>query len=284
MTRWHEDDLCGRILAQGTDDWAVLKFPAIAEANDPLGRAPGEALWEERFPRVYLDGVRRRLAADVWEGMYQQNPTQPEGAFVKREWFAGRRNRYNWEDRFRHTVRRYISIDTAESESITSAWSAATVVEYTSRRTLRVSHTERRRIEPADLEGWVRGLIDRFDHDGLLGGVVIERKSTGVTLYSTLKRVLPERYRRMIFAYNPRSSKDDRLKSAAVWMREDSVELPAANDECRWLHDLEAELFTAPASQYRDQTDALAQIIIYLESYLEQGLAERSRRVGYAEG
>jgi hypothetical protein len=44
MTRWHTDDLGGRLLA-ADDDWRVLKLPALAEADDPLGRKPGEALW-----------------------------------------------------------------------------------------------------------------------------------------------------------------------------------------------------------------------------------------------
>ncbi len=46
MTRWHQDDLGGRLL-EADPSWHVVKLPALAEQNDPLGRAPGEALWPE---------------------------------------------------------------------------------------------------------------------------------------------------------------------------------------------------------------------------------------------
>jgi hypothetical protein len=50
QTRWHEDDLAGRLLedmAAGGDKWDVISLPALAESNDPLGRRPGEPLWPE---------------------------------------------------------------------------------------------------------------------------------------------------------------------------------------------------------------------------------------------
>jgi hypothetical protein len=46
-TRWHEDDLAGRLLASESDRWRVLRLPAEAEADDPLGRTPGEWLWSD---------------------------------------------------------------------------------------------------------------------------------------------------------------------------------------------------------------------------------------------
>jgi hypothetical protein len=47
MTRWHEDDLAGRLLARG--GWQVISIPAIAKENDPLNRRPGEWLWEGKY-------------------------------------------------------------------------------------------------------------------------------------------------------------------------------------------------------------------------------------------
>ena len=44
-TRWHEDDIPGRILNSGAaNKWTILRLPALAEENDPLGRAKGEEL------------------------------------------------------------------------------------------------------------------------------------------------------------------------------------------------------------------------------------------------
>jgi len=97
QTRWHEDDLTGRLLKQdeeGTgEDWDVLRMPAIAEEDEvwDLGngetweRAEGEALWPSQFPVEELEAVRRTIGAYLWAGLYQQRPAPPEGGLVKRE-------------------------------------------------------------------------------------------------------------------------------------------------------------------------------------------------------
>ncbi len=90
-TRWHEDDLTGRILRQAESDsslpqWRVVKFPAIAEENDELGRKPGEALWPERYG---LDALAEHQSiARVWNSLFQQNPIPDEGTTFKREWLS----------------------------------------------------------------------------------------------------------------------------------------------------------------------------------------------------
>ncbi len=78
MTRWHPLDLIGRVLAAAeadgnADQWAVLELPGLALENDPLGRAPGEALWPEWFPRSSLLAVKA-LSERHFEALYQQNP------------------------------------------------------------------------------------------------------------------------------------------------------------------------------------------------------------------
>lgn len=77
MTRWHEDDLGGRLLAQNDTEWTVLRLPALAEANDQLGRPPGAPLWPEW--ESLLDLSRKRLAVGerTWSALFQQSP-QPQ--------------------------------------------------------------------------------------------------------------------------------------------------------------------------------------------------------------
>lgn len=88
MTRWHEDDLAGRLLAR--DDGVpthILSLPAIAGEDDPLGRAPGEWLWEGEYG--YAERLREKKAAydaagdkRSWASMFQQNPVPDEGLFL----------------------------------------------------------------------------------------------------------------------------------------------------------------------------------------------------------
>lgn len=88
QTRWHEDDLAGRILAsEDAPNWTVLSLPAEAEANDPLGRGPGEPLWPERFDNAALAGIRTVLGSWSYAALYQQRPMPAEGGMFKRHWF-----------------------------------------------------------------------------------------------------------------------------------------------------------------------------------------------------
>ncbi|MGE5194927.1 MAG: phage terminase large subunit [Deltaproteobacteria bacterium] len=95
-TRWHYDDLSGRLIqaAEAGEGAPVrrLRLPAIAEENDPLGRAPGEALWPARWPIERLEKTRLQKDAAWWQAMYQQRPgrgkrsTWPDSYFGRHLW------------------------------------------------------------------------------------------------------------------------------------------------------------------------------------------------------
>ncbi len=93
MTRWHEDDLAGRLIeqsAQGEEHWDVINLPAIAEENDPLGRTEGEALWPERYPIERLEKIKTVQGPYWWNALFQGHPTPLEGNILKREWMNNR--------------------------------------------------------------------------------------------------------------------------------------------------------------------------------------------------
>lgn len=90
MTRWHYDDLCSRILSLDEDfdedddeKWELVRFPAIAEESDVLGRKPGDALWEARFPLRRLDRIKRTLGEYWFSALYQQSPNPAGGGIFK---------------------------------------------------------------------------------------------------------------------------------------------------------------------------------------------------------
>jgi predicted phage terminase large subunit-like protein len=93
MTRWHEDDIVGRLTdpenhfynPSEAAKWKILKLPALAEDNDPLGRAPGEALWPERISREFLE-AQRNLNPRGFEALYQGNPAPEDGDFFRAKW------------------------------------------------------------------------------------------------------------------------------------------------------------------------------------------------------
>lgn len=90
QTRWHEDDLTGRLLeaqAGGADQWRHIRFPAIAEEGDILGRHPGEALWPAMWSVDSLANDRRNMTSRSFSAQYQQRPLPMEGGLFKRAWF-----------------------------------------------------------------------------------------------------------------------------------------------------------------------------------------------------
>jgi len=85
MTRWHEDDLAGRLLIAEPDEWTVIVLPMICEdVNDPLGRAIGDRLWPDWFTEQQV--VEAQRDPTVWNSLYQQRPSADEGTYWKRDW------------------------------------------------------------------------------------------------------------------------------------------------------------------------------------------------------
>lgn len=80
LTRWHTDDLLGRILAEPDGHrWRIIRLPALAEAADPLGRAEGKALWPARYDEQALAAIGSAVGPYVWASLYQQNPPNLQG-------------------------------------------------------------------------------------------------------------------------------------------------------------------------------------------------------------
>lgn len=83
QTRWHRDDLCGRLLKQmedGGEQWRVLRLPAISPE--------GKALWPERYSESDLLRIKTAIGSYYYSALYQQDPIPDGGQFFKREWFA----------------------------------------------------------------------------------------------------------------------------------------------------------------------------------------------------
>ena len=91
QTRWHEDDLAGRILAEaqrGQEAWEIVSLPAEAEGDDPLGRQPGEWLWDDDYG--YASFLRHEKATQLprnWSALYQQRPAPETGTYFNADWF-----------------------------------------------------------------------------------------------------------------------------------------------------------------------------------------------------
>jgi predicted phage terminase large subunit-like protein len=86
QTRWHEDDLSGRILQRAADEWTVLKLPMVAQPQDPLGRKVGDRLWPEWFTDSMVQNAQHDMRA--WNALYQQDPAPDDGVYFERDMFG----------------------------------------------------------------------------------------------------------------------------------------------------------------------------------------------------
>ena len=87
QTRWHEDDLAGRLLREEGDEWEVVRIPLIAEKGDQLGREEGECLWPDYFTAA--DVRDRKKDHAVFSALNQQRPVAEDGDFFKADWIHG---------------------------------------------------------------------------------------------------------------------------------------------------------------------------------------------------
>lgn len=93
QTRWHEDDLAGRLLelegkVEDGGQWTVLDLPALNEA--------GEALWPEWYDEAALTRIRNTIGQREWSALYMQRPQPDEGGFFQRAWLT------EWKDKPQH--------------------------------------------------------------------------------------------------------------------------------------------------------------------------------------
>lgn len=126
-TRWHQDDLAGRIMEEdewvdyfdflkngmGTAKWVRLRLMAIAEVDEPPNRLAGEALWPTRYSLTELEDIKKTLGPYEWEALYQQRPISSETQEFKPAWY-----KYRTHTEVAALTRKYrlLTVDTAASK------------------------------------------------------------------------------------------------------------------------------------------------------------------------
>ena len=255
-TRWSEIDLTGMLLAdEGGEPWHQLRLPAIAEDDDPIGRAVGEPLWPVRFDADELAKLRKALSASHWSALYQGRPGPIDGDVFKREWF----NYYaTTSDGYRlltepdpltipeDDVSRFMTIDLAISTRRTADPTVMAVWGVDDTQNLLLLDLARKRIPgPAQLK-----LLERLNTEWEPQRIVCEDVAYQRSFIEhAQQRGLP------IVGVRPQGSKEARAIPAATRMEAGQVFFPAT---APWLHDLEYELLSFPNGRHDDIVDVLA--------------------------
>lgn len=273
QTRWHEDDLAGRLLrdmAEGGDQWDILELREVAEEGDadPLGRKPGEVLWPGRFPLAATQ-VLRDTQAGVWFPLYQQRPQALSGGMFKREWLS---NRYDPTvlPEFQMVVQ---TVDSAFSDDTSADWS--TIATWGATLThLYLLDIWRAQVAYPDLIAALRDNYAKWAH--LSPWLWIENKASGQSAIQTLRREssLP------VMEYEVGSqSKPSRAQDVTPWFGAGRVLLP---EGAPWLADWINEHATFPTGSNDDQVDTTSSAVkllvraVGVEGQREQPPAEEA--------
>lgn len=247
MTRWHEDDLAGRILgSDDADSWTVVNLPAIAEDNDPLGRTPGAALCPERYDIDALQDRRRVLGEYGFNALFQQRPSPPAGGLFKRSWWQTYRELPQLD-------RIITSWDLTFKDGPNTDYVVGLVIGQKGASFYLLDCIRDR----LDITETIPAIVNTFNRYKPVA-TVVEDKANGPAVIAMLKSKVAG-----LIAVNPQGGKFSRASAISPMIEAGNVFLP---ERSTWASALIEEAAAFPNAAHDDQVDALSQGLSWLRS------------------
>jgi len=252
QTRWHMDDLTGRVVKdmannERADQYEVIEFPAILHVNDPdTGKPVDKPLWPEFFDIEALLRTKASMPVFQWNAQYQQQPTAEEAAIVKREWWN------EWEKDDPPSCEYVImSLDSAAEKHNRADYTALTtwgvfLNEETSAYNIILLNSIKERLEFPELKELAMEQYTDWEPDAF----IVEKKSSGVALYQEMRRM-----GLLVQEYTPHRGSGDKLA------RLNSVSDIVASGLCwvpqtRWAEEVVEEIAGFPFMSNDDLVDS----------------------------
>ena len=257
-TRWHSDDLCGRLEEMTKEGkghpYYIINIPAICEEeDDPLGRKPGEVLWPEFYDLAHYLNLKATLPARDWNSLYQGTPVDSEGGVLKGDWIQRYQRLPTQQENDPDLVIRRIvlSADTASKTTERNDYTVLTIWIETKERKHYLADVIRKRVEFADM----CALIDKYARYWKVDAILVEDKGSG-TQYIQMKG--SHAYAPVVPISTSNQSKEFRFDAVTPMFEAGDVLLP---ERAPWLADYEKELLQFPSAKYDDQVDSTSQYL-----------------------
>ena len=235
-------------MGEPVEDWEVIKFPAIAEENDILGRKEGEALWPQRFDLNSLNNIRSLVSNRIWSALYQQNPTIEDGDIFKLSDFQ----RYtklpesfdlliqSWDTSFKNTVNSDYVVG-----QVWGKYENKFYMVYQIRGRFTFNETKNL-------------IIQTNRHFPKATGILIEESANGHAIINELKDSIEG-----IIPIKAKDSKESRARAITPYVEAHNVFLPydSVGDS------IISECTKFPNGTHDDQVDAMTQALNYFRDH-----------------
>jgi predicted phage terminase large subunit-like protein len=243
LTRWHEDDLQGRLLNPEYGQplkWQVYNFPLEAEENDLLGRKQGEPLWSERYGYSFIE--ERKRYPSSFNALYQGRPTSQEGNILKRDW-------WRYYDVLPKMAVEIMSIDATFKDEDDSDFVAIQVWGKVGADMYLIDAMKARMNFPTTLQA-IRNMAKK--HPNAITRLV-EDKANGSAIIAMLHHEIGG-----MIPVNPEGGKVARVNAVSPYIESGNVYLPR---NAEWIHDFVEECAAFPRGKHDDSVDAMSQAL-----------------------
>lgn len=245
MTRWHEDDLIGRLLERSPRDWVRLRLPAIAEDEDDLlGREIGEALCPELgFDEEWAEQKKLEVGSRTWSSLYQQRPAPAAGAIFNRSWIKFYKVLPTLDERLTSWDMTFKGGEGSDRVA-GQIWGRKGAEFYlTDSKTDKMDFT-------SSLQA-----VKTFHAKHRTPAILIEDKANGPAIINSLQREVPG-----IIPIQPIGDKVTRASAVAPYWEAGNVYLPDPSI-APWVDDFIEELVSFPYAKNDDIVDAMSQAL-----------------------
>lgn len=241
-TRWHEDDLIGRLIESGR--WTVLHLPALDDA--------GDALWPEHYPADVLGKIKGEVGSRTWEALYQGRPSPAEGGTFKRGWWQ----RYRELPPLKRVEQ---FVDSAFKDGVANDFSVVATWGTDGLGSAYLIDVWRKRVQYPDLMHAVHAAHQKHQERATTVPINVEDKASGQSAIQTLRRPLPQLNGTTLpalpvipYPIKAGESKQGRAEAVSPLVESGRVFIPGS---APWLDDWVAEHDGFPYGKHDDQVD-----------------------------